>query len=483
MKMKKILFSLLLSCLFACSVNREQPQQPIKPNILFIAVDDLRPEFGAYGAKHIHSPNLDKLASQSMVFNRAYCNIPVCGSSRASLLSGLRPSLHRFPGNYDTYLSEDMPGVTSLPKHFKNNGYETISYGKIYHHADDDSLAWDNVWRPAPKNHSGWRDYQTEENINLHQSANSRGLPFENAEVPDTAYYDGRIAEKTIATLNQLKNQDSPFFLAVGFLKPHLPFNAPSKYWELYDRNEIALPANYQRPETTPERAYHNFGELRNYAQVPKKGPVSDEMAKELIHGYYACVSYTDAQIGKVLQALEENGMAENTIVILWGDHGWNLGDHQLWCKHCNFESSLHVPLMLKVPNETKGQRSNAIVEFIDIYPTLAELAGLSLPEHLEGESMVSLLRNGNRQKDYAIAKYYGGMTLIKDNWFYTEWIDEDINIESRMLFDHSQDTLELNNLAESEAHQEQVQNLSDFLHGHWGFDFMEDFRNPEQVE
>lgn len=448
-------------------------ESPEKPNVLFIAVDDLRPEINAYGASHIVSPGLDKLAEESMVFERAYCNVPVCGASRASLMSGKRPGRYRFV-NYHTWLDKDYPGVTSLPELFKENGYTTISNGKIYHHLYDDSAAWHEIWHPSMTSSGSWRDYQTQENIDLEAAGETRGNPYERAVLPDTAYFDGKIAKKAIQDLEKLKNQDEPFFLAVGFLKPHLPFNAPEKYWDIYDTANISLPANYIRPEPTPRKAYHNSGELRAYHGIPPKGLVSDAMAKQLIHGYYACVSYTDAQIQKVLTALNEMELADNTIVVLWGDHGWNLGDHQLWCKHCNFESSLHTPLMIKVPGKTKGERTRAITEFIDIYPTLAELAGLPIPEHADGESLVSLINGEKRTKDFAILKYHDGVTIVKDNWFYTEWIDEGGGPYERMLFDHDTDPLELSNLAEKPEYADKVQELHALLHENWGDDFFD---------
>lgn len=469
----------ILICFFllmACQSETHQDDNKERPNILFIAVDDLRPEFGAYGATHIQASNLDALARQSLIFDRAYCNVPVCGSSRASLLAGMRPGWSRFPGAYNTYLNQDAPDIISLPRHFRHHGYQTFSFGKIYHHANDDTLAWDSIWKPAPRNNSRWLDYQTHENLSLYQSSDSRGLPYERANIPDTAYFDGRIAAQSVATLTALSEQEQPFFLAVGFLKPHLPFNAPAVYWDMYDSTKIGLPASYQRPETTPDRAFHNFGELRHYARVPKEGALSEGLARQLIHGYYASVSYIDAQIGKLMATLEETGLADNTIVILWGDHGWNLGEHQLWCKHCNFETSLHVPLLLRVPGKTHGQHTKNIVEYIDIYPTLTELAGLPQPDHLEGESMVPLLRGETRKKNYAIAKYWSGLTLIKDHWFYTEWINDSAHIQSRMLFDHRNDEAELHNLAEAPSMVDTVDTLSAFLRANWGDAFFSNY-------
>jgi arylsulfatase A-like enzyme len=445
-----------------------------RPNILFIAVDDLRPELNVYGASHIQSPNMDILASQSLLFDRAYCNVPVCGASRASLMSGVRPGRYRFV-DYDTRLDEDYPGVLSLPKHFKNNGYTTISNGKIYHHGNDDKDAWDEIWHP--KAEGSPRDYLLAENIAIEEKGETRGAPFENADVPDSAYRDGRTALKAIADLKKLKHKGEPFFLAVGFLKPHLPFNAPSKYWDMYDRSDISLPENYRQPETIPSDAFHNFGEMRHYAEVPKEGPVTEEMARELIHGYYACVSYTDAQIGLVLESLKELGLDDNTIVVLWGDHGWNLGDHQLWCKHCNFESSLHVPLMVKMPGLTGGERTDALAEYIDIYPSLCELSNLPIPEHVDGSSFVPLMKGNDRKKDFVVSKYFNGVTIITGDYFYTEWLNADDQVKARMLFDHSTDPLEEDNLAEKPEYKDKVQELSTMLHENWGDDFFVDRR------
>ena len=479
-----LFFCLILVLNSTCTTRPGQPDQEQQelttPNVLFIAIDDLRPELNVYGAHHIKSPSIDKLASQSLTFERAYCNVPVCGASRASLMSGVRPGRYRFIG-YSTYLDEDYPGVTSLPQLFHENGYRTISNGKIYHHKDDDADAWDEIWGPGHRNQSP-RAYINPENVHLDTMKGSRGYPYEKADVADTAYQDGKIAAKAIEDLKKLKEEGKPFFLAVGFKKPHLPFLAPAKYWNLYDSTQISLPDNYKQPESTPDIAFHNFGELRHYSGIPKTGPVSSAMASKLIHGYYASTSFTDAQIGKVLSALEELELDQNTIVILWGDHGWNLGDHQMWCKHCNFESSLHVPMILKVPGQTSGQKTKAIVEYIDIYPTLAELANLELPEHLDGESLVSLLNGGDSNKKYAVSKFHDGITLIEGNLFYTEWLDQDQNVKARMLFDHATDSLELNNLAEKPEYQQKVEELSQKLHSRWGDDFFVDRRKQEAV-
>ena len=461
---------LLLSCKNESKTTvKAEEKKPM--NILFIAVDDLRPELNFYGASQIKSPNFDKLAQQSLVFNRAYCNVPVCGASRASLLTGARPTRYRFL-DFKTSADKDMPEAVTLPMIFKQNGYTTISNGKIFHNIEDDSLAWDNAWFPE----GNIRDYQLEENIKLNTDEDAiRGYAYEMADVDDTVYFDGRIANKGIEDLRQLKKNKEPFFLALGFMKPHLPFNAPTKYWNMYDEKDIHLPENYFRPESTPKEAFHNSGELRAYYDIPKKGDVDDKTALKMLHGYYACVSYVDAQIGRVLNELENLGLAENTIVVLWGDHGYNLGEHKMWCKHCTFETSMRTPLVVKVPGVTKGIKSDGIAEYIDIYPTLCELANIKPPNHLEGESFVPLLKGEKRNKDFAISKYGDAIALIKGDLFYTEWVDDNGRVYARMLFDHSKDPMEINNLAEETDYKDVVNKLSDQLHANWGKDFLID--------
>ncbi len=474
--MNKIrLYLLSLVLVFAsCKDKKESSEnKPSKTpmNILFIAVDDLRPELNFYGANHIKSPNLDELSRESLVFNKAYCNIPVCGASRASLLTGTRPTRHRFV-DYQTRADTDVPHAISLPKLLKQNGYTTISNGKIYHHNDDDSLAWDKRWFPK----GNIRNYQLENSIKENGNADlamGGASAFENADVDDTAYFDGQIAQKGIADLRKLKDKNKPFFLAMGFMKPHLPFNAPKKYWDLYDRNDIKLPESYVQPESTPKQAFNNYGELRNYGNIPKKGDLPEDLAKELIHGYYACVSYVDAQIGLILDELTRLELADDTIVILWGDHGWNLGDHKLWCKHVTFETALRAPLMIKVPGKTKGETTDVITEYIDIYPSLIELIGLETPNTVEGKSFVSIINGETSQKDWAVSKFKDAVTLIKGDMFYTEWTDDKGVAYARMLFDHKSDPLELDNLAEKLKYSELVKSLSIELRQKWGEDFL----------
>ena len=435
-----------------------------------IIVDDLRPELNCYGDHQIHSPNIDKIAGQGVYFTSAFCNIPVCGASRASLMTGVRPGRYRFI-DFDAWADKDMPDVICLPQHFKNNGYYTISNGKVFHHQQDRKESWDENWRPAMT--TTWRDYQLAENITMDSADRHRGPAFECADVADSAYFDGKIAERTIDDLRKLKKSGKPFFLATGFLKPHLPFNAPKKYWDLYNYDSIGIPDNYVPSESIPKKALHNWGELRAYANIPPTGPLTEADARKLIQGYYACVSYTDSQIGRVMDALKELDLDKNTIVILFGDHGWNLGEHGLWCKHCNFYTSLRSTLMVKVPWMTHGSRSDALVEYIDIYPTLSELCHLDAPAHLDGKSFVPVLENPDLPgKDFVISKWFDGLTITTENFAYTEWRNEKDSLYENMLFDHQNDIGENDNLSETGNVEAEIGRLNEELMENRGEDF-----------
>lgn len=423
-----------------------------RPNVLFIAVDDLRPELGCYGKQHIHSPNIDQLAKSGVLFEQAYCMVPTCGASRASLMTGIRPAGKRFV-SYTAIAENDAPGIATFNTHFKNNGYHTVSLGKVFHNAKDNAQGWSEpVWKPK-----GISWYQRPENLDLHekrqkQGSRSRGPAWESADVEDNAYADGVIAERAISDMSRLKQNDKPFFLAVGFLKPHLPFIAPQKYWDLYDREQIKLPDNYHAPQDAPKESIHSSGELRAYAGIPKKGPVSKEAARNLIHGYYACVSYTDAQIGKLLNELDRLGLSDNTVVVLWGDHGWNLGEHTLWCKHSCYETSMQIPLIVRAPGIDGSQRRSNLVESIDLYPTLCELTGLPLPNHLHGASLVTLMKDSNAVwKSAAVGRFQGGDTIRTDDFRFTEYTDKKGLQTSRMLYSHNIDPDENVNIAEAQ--------------------------------
>lgn len=468
---EKFAFACVLmgAALLASAVGAEQDSQ--RPNVLFIAVDDLRPELNCYGRTHIHSPNIDALAASGVLFERSYCMVPTCGASRSSLMTGLRPSRKRFV-SYLTRADKDAPNVATLNTHFKNNGYLTVSNGKVFHHRDDSAAGWSEpVWRPKT---SGYRLAVNQE---LHgrkgpKGKTLRGPAYESSVSEDEQHGDGMTAEKAVKDLQRLSEQDQPFFLAVGFMKPHLPFVAPKKYWDLYDPSDIDLPANYNVPMNAPEEAIHTSGELRAYHGIPAKGPVSDETARSMIHGYYACVSFADAQIGKLLAELKRLDLDDNTIVVLWGDHGWNLGDHTLWCKHSCFESSMHAPLIVRAPGIKGGTKTRGLTEFIDIYPTLCDLAGIEKPSHLQGRSFQPLLVDPTAPwKHAAIGRFQKGDTIRTDRFRFTEYSSADGKPNARMLYDHERDPLENTNLAERERQKTPVKRLTTQLRAGKGRD------------
>ncbi len=451
----------LLGLLWATCFSGLGQVDAARPNVLFIAVDDLRPELNCYGKSHIHSPHIDALAATGTLFERSYCMVPTCGASRSSLMSGLRPSRNRFT-SYLTRADRDAAGFPTLNTHFKSQGYYTVSNGKVFHHRDDSEIGWSEpAWRPKAS------PYRLAVNLDLQARGGKRqrGPAYESSPSEDQDHADGMTAEKTINDLRRLAKMDQPFFLATGFMKPHLPFVAPKKYWDLYDPSEIHLPPNAQVPQDAPAEAIHNSGELRAYHGIPAKGPVSDETARNMIHGYYACVSFIDAQIGRILSELETLELADNTIVVLWGDHGWNLGDHTLWCKHSCFESSMHAPLILRAPGMPRGQKTAGLTEFIDIYPSLCDLAGIESPEHLQGRSFTPLLRDPvTPWKVAAIGRFQAGDTIRTDQFRFSEYTTPKGAQTARMLYDHSEDPLENINLSERSTHADQVQELTKLL-------------------
>ena len=455
-----------------------------KPNVLFVVVDDLRPQMGCYGQGWVQSPHMDRLAAKGLLFERAYCQQAVCAPSRASVLSGCRPDTTTI---YDlqTPLRSVMPDVVTLPQHFRDHGYETASIGKVYHHAMDDLQGWSKEPFQSKGDWKG-RGYLTDEALEViaicdreqeAMGSSRRGLgpAFEAADVADEDYHDGKDAQAAVAELGRLAQLNRPFFLALGFHKPHLPFSAPKRYWDLYDPATIPLAPNPFEPEGVTEFSLVNFGELRAYFGMPKEGRVPDELARKLVHGYAACVSYMDAQLGKVLAELERLGLRENTIVILWGDHGWKLGEHDSWCKHTNFEIDARAPLMISVPGAQQGSRSTALVEFVDMYPSLCELCGLPVPEHCEGTSFALLIEDPARPwKRAALGQYprgskVMGYALRTDRYRYIEWLDRSSGaVLARELYDHQGDDQENVNLAGRPEYASTVAELGALLAQGW---------------
>ena len=402
---------------------------PARPNVLFIAVDDLRVSLGCYGDPLTLTPNLDRFAAGARVFNRAYTMQAVCGPARTAMLTGRLPDHNRSWHNRNLFRATNPESVT-LPQLFKQHGYFTQAMGKIFS-GDERELDPASWSVPEILRQDGWRNYALPRG-----EAPGKQAPWEAADVSDEGYSDGKLAALAVETLGRLKAEAKPFFLAVGFFKPHLPFNAPKRYWDLHDPAKFALPGERESVQGAPEAAYHTHRELGGYAGVPKDERLDAENTVKLRHGYYACVSYVDAQIGKVLAALERTGLAENTIVVLWGDHGYALGDAGRWCKGTNFELDARVPLLIRTPGLARpGAATNALVEYVDVYPTLAELAGLPAPAYLAGRSLTPILRDPSQTgRDYALSQFSRpfnagppeamGYSIRTATHRYTRWVE-----------------------------------------------------------
>ena len=467
-------------------------------NVLMIAVDDLRPEMGCYGNPVVRTPHLDRLAASGVVFRRAYCQQAVCSPSRSSLMTGKRPDATRV-WDLNTHFRAALPDVVTLPQYFKQHGYHCAALGKIYHGGFEDGRSWSEPhWYPHGRavdtDEHDWsrkivtrHDVQVTEYAHAYEEAaaaakakNPRaksGPAFEVSPKPDEALPDGAIATEAIRRLRRLKAQGKPFFLAVGFYKPHLPFVAPKQYWDLYDPTQIPRPAIDHLPQGAPPWAGHDNGELHNYLGVPAGNPLPDDFAQTLRHGYYACVSFIDAQIGRVLAALEQEGLADRTVVVLWGDHGWQLGDHGLWHKHTNFEQATRSPLIVRMPAwPTAGQACDATVEFVDVYPTLVDLCGLPMPSGLDGRSLRPFLENpAVPSQKVAISQYprggqgtggpLMGYSIRDDRWRCTFWRRrQGTEIVATELYDERNDPAETVNLADQPQWQAVVAALAKHL-------------------
>lgn len=482
---------LVLGISATAASHRVEAQAPRRLNVLMIAVDDLKPTLGCYGDSLAITPSIDRLAARGMVFNRAYCQQAVCSPSRNSLLTGRRPDTIKI---YDlaTHFRTTLPDVVTLPQHFKQNGYHSEGMGKIYHvgHGNyDDVHSWSIPSWPAsrrgplPKKAAPGEcaaQPQPQRKRQMRRpTREERGPAYAAPDVPDNGLFDGKLAEHAVERLRVLKGQDRPFFMAVGFLKPHLPFIAPKKHWDRYDPAKIRLSPTRELPAEAPRFAGNGSGELRTYDGTPLQGPVPAEMARTLIHGYYACVSYMDAQVGKILDEVDRLGLRENTVVALWGDHGWHLGDHGLWCKHTNFEQATRAPLIVSAPGmRAAGKRTNALVEFVDLYPSLCELAGVAVAEGLEGASFKPLLEHPERPwKSAAFSQYPRGIpmqgagmghSIRTDRYRLTEWTVPGKGFTAVELYDYRSDPEETVNLAGRPEHAALVAELKQKLRQPW---------------
>jgi len=491
MKLKNPLVIIALLCI--CFQMTTIAQKKEKPNVLFIAIDDLKPILGCYGNKIIKTPNIDRLANMGTVFLNNYCQQAVCGPTRASLMTGKRPDYTKV-WDLKTTMRSINPDIVSIPQYFASQGYSTQGIGKVYDPRCVDKKIDEPSWTvPYYKTDLNYYAeefgepalgrYQLPETKALAEKyvneALAQGMKKSEAieyamkkikpstecvDVPDNAYNDGANILQAKDILKDLSKSSIPFFFAVGIAKPHLPFVAPKKYWDLYSREEMPIEKYQDKPKNAVDVAFHNAGEIRAYTDIAPLTSFSDmkdfglslplDKQKELIHGYYAAISYTDAQVGILLNTLDELGLTKNTIIVLWGDHGWHLGDHNLWCKHTNFEQATHAPLIISSPTIKSG-KTKSQTEFIDIFPTLCDLAGLPVPTYLDGKSLMPIMKNNNETiKEFSVSQYprsggdpeterlgYAGAKVMgysirTSKYRYTVWMGN--NFRSSQKFDKS---------------------------------------------
>ncbi|WP_299581948.1 sulfatase [uncultured Sunxiuqinia sp.] len=483
--MKKInYFSLCILALFSCknkSAESENIERKIsqQPNILFICVDDLRPELGCYGSEYIHSPNIDELAQTGAVFTNHFVSIPTCGASRSSLLTGMYPRTKGHLSNEAIHKLISGKPETEAPEtfihHLRRNGYYTVGIGKISHYADGllygytDSVgselelphSWDEMLFDPGKWETGWNAFFGYADGENRQSLNRQVAPYEKGDVEDIGYPDGLTANLALSKLAELAQKKQPFFLGVGFFKPHLPFNAPAKYWDLYKEEDLPLSPNPAIPANVHKASLHASGEFNGYRlgdeQASLEGPVSDAYARKLRHAYFACISYVDAQVGKLLGELDELGLAENTVVVLWGDHGWHLGDQLVWGKHTIFERALKSAFIVRVPGMTTGQTVNRVVSTVDIYPTLMDLCEVAMPHVTDGRSMLPFLGDKPAEwDDEAFGYFRNGISLRTDRYRLSKYFRQEEPVIE--LYDHLTDPHETKNIAAE--HPEVIEKL-----------------------
>ncbi len=533
-KIKNVILALLCLASFPLYAQKSKTK-PAKPNILFIAIDDLKPILGCYGNQMIRTPNIDRLAAMGTVFMQNYCQQAVCGPTRASIMTGLRPD-HTGVWDLKTRMRDVNPDILSLPQYLISQGYSTQGIGKVYDSRCVDkkmdepswSVPYYNYFKTETKYYaqetgtpaSGqYQLPQTKELVEKYtKEAVEKGIAkgdidayvskfvkpsVECADVPDNAYNDGANVLRAKEILGKLKSENKPFFFAVGFSKPHLPFVAPKKYWDMYQRDEMPVAEFQEKSKNGPDIAYHNAGELRAYSDIPALLEFTDQKEygltlpldkqKELIQGYYAAVSYTDAQVGILLNALDSLGLTENTIVVIWGDHGWHLGDHNLWCKHTNFEQATHAPLIISSPG-IKPSVSSSPSEFVDVFPTLCDLAGVPVPTYLDGKSQVPVMKNpGKKVKEFSVSQYprsgsnseterlgYAvgkcmGYSIRTSQYRYTLWLKEDFRssqafdknlIVATELYDYRKDPNETVNVVDDPQYTKVSKDMNEKMLG-----------------
>lgn len=503
---------LLLTITISCKKSEKAIQ---KPNVLFISIDDLRPALGVYGDTIVKSPNIDQLASEGITFRQTFCQSAVCAPSRASLMLGLRPDSTRVWHLGDQF-RKLTPDAVTMPQYFSKFGYHTVNLGKIFHNYMPDSVSWDEPdLRPARYVREGWlqRDGETfyiSEAVNASQKIKrdsllklspiryadgwNTGPAWEAADVHDTMYFDGAQTKLAKQTLTRLAQSDQPFYMGLGYFRPHLPFTAPKKYWDLYDPETMPLPNNSAIPEGAPIQSMNSMYELRHYDGFGHIGhPTSDYRMSEdtiriLRQGYYASVSYVDALLGDLMAHMKEIGIYENTIIIVWGDHGWKLGDHNSWGKMTNYNIDLQVPVIIRYPNQkNRGAQTYGITELVDLFPSICELAGIEVPDYMQGTSFVPLIENPEmewksaafsqfhrRPKVSADGQRYMGYSINTEKYHYIEWYAWDPttgtkgDFKNAELYDRINDPYEKMNLAQKEAWTETQEGLAQQLDDGW---------------
>jgi len=501
----------LAGLLSSCGLFRSLPN---KPNILFVIVDDLRPELGCYGNPEIKTPHFDRFSTESVLFSRAYCQAAACAPSRACVMTGKRPDTTRVWSLGDKF-RELNPAIVTMPQHFHKFGYHTVSMGKIFHNHMPDPVSFDEPdLRPTAFNTPELRDRDPEsfyhdeelkrelaevrkqrlaENPNAYAGGWAYGRATECYDGPDSEFYDGAQTDLALNKLKELKGRKEPFYLAVGYYRPHLPFVSPKKYWDLYDRQKLSLAPNPFLPKNAPLYAMNSAYELTGcydleWVKHPSIEKLPEDTARRLKHGYYASVSFVDACFGRLMDGLKRLGLDNNTVVVVWGDHGWKLGEHGSWCKQTNYNVDTQVPLFIKVPGyKAMGRASNSLVELVDLYPTLCDLAGISVPDDMEGVSLKPVLKNPEAEvKSAVFSQYhqrpkvtpdggrYMGYSMVTHRYHYVEWYTWDNQRKERgrkvgvELYDNQNDPQENFNIGNEPQNQALVQSLSERLRAGW---------------
>jgi iduronate 2-sulfatase len=498
-----------------CAAEVAEKEEPKRPNVLFVMVDDLRPELGCYGNDEIKTPNFDRLATESVTFLRTHCQAAACAPSRASLMLGMRPDTTRVWSLGESF-REINPNCITMPQHFAKHGYHTVSMGKIFHNHMPDRISFiEPDLKPAeyltaemidrdPESFYYDEDLNEElaevrqerlaKNPNAYADGWAYGRSWEDTDAPDNAFYDGAQTDLAIEKLKELKDRDEPFYFALGYFRPHLPFVAPKKYWDLYDREQLSLADNPYLPVDSPLMAINSSYELgacydlAGKIKHPSIEQIPEETARLLKHGYYASVSYVDACLGRLMDSLKEQGLDKNTIVVVMGDHGWKLGEHGSWCKQTNYNIDTQVPLFVRTPEMTNaGEATSQLAELVDLYPTLCDLTGIEIPADMEGSSLKPLLADTEVEiKNAAFSQYvrrpknspdglrYMGTSMVTEQYHYVEWHhwDHDSKTAGELagveLYDNVNDPDENINVAGAAENAEIVQELAQQLEAGW---------------